>query len=272
MRPARIREKRFMPPPSTNLALPPTPTAEDRTAGTARKPAGKPSLAAKAYVAIRNKILKGDLPIGMALSRRQLAAELKISVPPVTEALQQLEREGLLESRPRVGTRVRVPTRDDAQDRALVREALESQAARLFAERAPVAEKEDLCRRGRELDRLYAKCETGSLDREYLFAVNSVHLEFHLRIAEGARCPALRNAIEKEQVLIFYWLYDTAVQRRTLSSDYHARLADALRSGAPEIADAAMRHHIRHGLSEVLTALNFFDAPAGAWRLKKNAR
>src|SRR4051812_32851608 len=87
------------------------------------------SLSARAYLAIRNKILKGELPIGMALSRRQLAAELSISVPPVTEALQQLESEGLLESRPRVGTRVRVPTRQDVEDRSLLREALETQAA-----------------------------------------------------------------------------------------------------------------------------------------------
>src|SRR5689334_3381230 len=68
------------------------------------------SLAGRAYLEIRNKILKGDLAVGEALSRRKLAAELGISVPPITEALQRLEREGLLESKPRVGTRVRVPT------------------------------------------------------------------------------------------------------------------------------------------------------------------
>lgn len=231
-----------------------------------------PSFAARAYLEIRNKILKGDLPIGMALSRRQLATELKISVPPVTEALQQLENEGLLESRPRVGTRVRVPSRQDVEDRSLVREALETQAARLFAERAPASEKEDLRRRGRELDRLYRKCEADSVDREVLFSVNTFHLKFHLSIADGARCPALRNAIEKEQVLIFYWLYDTAVQRRTLASDYHARLADALSNGTPEQADAAMRYHIRHGLREVLAGLNHLEVSPGPWRLKKRAR
>lgn len=231
-----------------------------------------PSLAARAYLEIRNKILKGDLPIGMALSRRQLATELDISVPPVTEALLRLESEGLLESRPRVGTRVRVPSRQDVEDRSLVREALETQAARLFAERAPASEKAGLRRRGRELDRLYAKCETDAVDREFLFSVNSCHLGFHLSIADGARCPALRHAIEKEQVLIFYWLYDTAVQRRNLASDYHARLAEALGSGTPAQADAAMRHHIRHGLEEVLAGLKHLGKSAGAWRLKKHER
>jgi DNA-binding GntR family transcriptional regulator len=97
-------------------------------------------------------------------------------------------------------------------------------------------------------------------------------MDFHLRIAECARCPALRDAIEKEQVLIFNWLYDTAVQRRTLASDYHARLADALARGTPEAADAAMRHHIRHGLLEVVAGLERLGEAAGAWRLKKHER
>ena len=134
--------------------------------------------------------------MGAALSRRKLAAALGISVPPVSEALQRLEREGLLESKPRVGTRVRIPTRRDVEDRSLVREALETQAARLFAARATAAEKKELRQMGRRVDRLYAAGEKRSGDREFLFSVNTCHLKLHLRIAECARCPALRDAIE----------------------------------------------------------------------------
>ena len=173
------------------------------------------------------------LPVGLALSRRKLADELKISVPPVMEALQRLEHEGLVESKPRVGTRVRVPTRQDAEDRSLVREALESQAARLFAERATPEEKVELRQMGRRVDQLYAACEKSAGDRDFLFSVNTYHMKLHLRIAECARCPALRDAIEKEQVLIFNWLYETAVDRRSLASDYHARLTDMIARGSP---------------------------------------
>lgn len=230
------------------------------------------SLSARAYLEIRNKILKGELPVGMVLSRRQLAMELSVSVPPVTEALQQLESEGLLESRPRVGTRVRIPTPREIEDRSLVREALESQAARLFAERAAQTEKDDLRRRGRDLDQLYARCEQEAVDRELLFSVNTEHMNFHLRIAECARCPALRDAIEKEQVLIFHWLHDTAVQRQPPSADYHLRLAHMLSTGTPEQADNAIRHHIRRGLEEVLARLDHLKEPQRAWRLKKHER
>jgi DNA-binding GntR family transcriptional regulator len=226
------------------------------------------SQADRAYLEIRNSILKGNLPVGVALSRRKLASELHISVPPVTEALLRLESEGLVESKPRVGTRVRIPTRQEVEDRSLLREALETQAARLFAERATASEKKALHRMGREVDRLYAACEKGSVDREFLFSVNTRHMELHLRIAECGRCPALRDAIEKEQVLIFNWLYDTAVQRRTLGSDYHSTLTAALTTGSPARAQAAMRRHIRRGLTQVLCGLGQIGKTEHAWRSK----
>ena len=229
------------------------------------------SLAGRAYVEIRNKILKGDLPVGMALSRRKLAEELNVSVPPVMEALQRLERDGLVESKPRVGTRVRIPTQQDVEDRSIVREALETQAARLFAERATTEEKEELRQMGRRVDQLYAATENSSADSEFLFSVNSYHMKLHLRIAECARCPALRDAIEKEQVLIFNWLFDTAAERRLLGSDFHARLSDALASESPDNAALAMRQHIRRGLREVLDGLakSKHDETEASWRSKR---
>ena len=231
------------------------------------------SLAERAYLEIRDQILKGELPVGIALSRRKLADELKVSVPPVMEALQRLEREGLVESRPRVGTRVRLPTRQDVEDRSQVREALETQAARLFAVRASRSEKKELQRMGRRVDQLYAASEKSS-DRDFLFSVNTYHMKLHLRIAEGARCPALRDAIEKEQVLIFNWLFDTAAKRRALGSDFHARLTNAMAAGSPANADAAMRRHIRHGLIEVLAGLARLPDPGRnktSWRHRRTA-
>ncbi len=228
------------------------------------------SLAAWAYLEIRNRILKGELAVGVALSRRKLAEELRVSVPPVMEALQRLEREGLVESKPRVGTRVRIPTPDDIRDRYQVREALETQAARLFAERATAGEKEELHRMGRQVDQLYASCETGAADGNFLFSVNTFHMNLHLRIAECGHCRALYEAIEREQVLIFNWLFDTAVQRRNLASDHHARLADTLASGTPEEAETAMRQHIRTGLKEVLVGLERLgNVEEPGWRHKK---
>src|SRR5436305_3509041 len=90
-------------------------------------------LAGEAYVVIRERILRGEIAIGHVISRRKIAAELGMSFLPVSEALLRLELEGLLESRPRAGTRVRIPSREDVRGHYIVREALEVQAAMLFA-------------------------------------------------------------------------------------------------------------------------------------------
>src|SRR5262244_4616971 len=91
------------------------------------------SLAHEAYRVVRQRIMRGELSLGQVISRRKLATELGMSFLPVSEALQRLEVEGLLESRPRAGTRVRIPTREDVRGHYVVREALEVQAAMLFA-------------------------------------------------------------------------------------------------------------------------------------------
>src|SRR2546423_2306711 len=102
------------------------------------------SLAHEAYRVVRQRILRGELGLGQPISRRKLAAELGMSFLPVSEALLRLEVEGLLESRPRAGTRVRIPTDQDVRGHFIVREALEVQAAILFATVATVEDRNDL--------------------------------------------------------------------------------------------------------------------------------
>src|SRR3954471_7874434 len=99
-----------------------------------RKSSENNGLAGEAYVTVRERILKGDVAIGQVISRRKVAAELGMSFLPVSEAFLRLEFEGLLESRPRAGTRVRIPNAQDVLGQFVVREGLEVQAAKLFAE------------------------------------------------------------------------------------------------------------------------------------------
>src|SRR6266446_436334 len=147
------------------------------------------SLAAEAYAFVRHRILCGDLSMGQVISRRKIAAELGMSFLPVSEALLRLEFEGLLESRPRAGTRVRIPSREDVRGHYIVREALEVQAAMLFAS---VATEEDRS----ELVKLAARVDAVAMQpNRTLYVV--LHLKLHQRIAECTRCRALCDAIEK---------------------------------------------------------------------------
>ena len=226
------------------------------------------SLAERAYQAIRDRILRGYYPLGAALSRRQVAKELRMSFLPISQALQHLEIDGLVESKPRVGTRVRVPTREDVLERYGLREALESQAARLCAEHADQSSRQELLKMGYHLDQLYASIAGG--DEDFLYSVHNYHLRFHLRVAEIGGNSLLRGAIEREQVLVFNWLFDTAAQQRKLPQHFHSDLAAALTGSTVEAADAAMRAHIRYGMDRILQAMHPSQTDNG-WRVLRKA-
>src|ERR1041385_2881065 len=110
------------------------------------------SLASEAYEFVKQRILHGERPMGQVISRRKIAAELGMSFLPVSEALLRLEFEGLLESRPRAGTRVRIPSREDVRGHYIVREALEVQAAMLFAAVASVVDRTELMKLAARVD------------------------------------------------------------------------------------------------------------------------
>src|SRR5262245_41735959 len=158
------------------------------------------SLAGEAYVILRERILRGELPIGKVISRRKLATELGMSLLPVSEAFLRLEIEGLLESRPRAGTRVKIPTEQDVRGHYVVRQALEAEAASLFAEFATQRERMELRKLAARVDALSAQPDGNRI--LYL----TLHEKLHRRIAECGRCQPLCEAIEKNHVLASTWL------------------------------------------------------------------
>jgi DNA-binding GntR family transcriptional regulator len=195
------------------------------------------TLAGEAYRIIRERILRGEVVIGQVISRRKVAAELGMSLLPVSEAFLRLEFEGLLESRPSAGTRVRIPTREDVEGHYVVREGLEVQAAKLFAKMATPEERSELLKLAARVDAMPAEPQA---DRALYL---TLHEKLHRRIAECARCPALSQAIEKTCALSASWL----CLGRNFSSHplrRHQDLLEALATGDPAAAAEAMRQHL----------------------------
>jgi DNA-binding GntR family transcriptional regulator len=193
------------------------------------------SLSSEAYEYVRERILRGQHSMGQVISRRKLAAELGMSFLPVSEALLRLEFEGLLESRPRAGTRVRIPSREDVRGHYIVREALEVQAAMLFAEVATLEERYDLQKLAVDVDAL-------SISDQSLYL--AAHERLHRQIADGAKCPALSVAIEKAHALASTWCCVTRQPGGDHAPRRHEELAEALVSGHIEKAAEAMREHV----------------------------
>jgi DNA-binding GntR family transcriptional regulator len=229
-----------------------------------KRVSGAGTLAEQAYISVREDILRGQLRPGTPVSRRRLARELGMSVVPVTDALKRLEEDGLLETRARAGTRVRVPTQSDIRELYELREALETQAARLFAERATAPQRAEVRRLASEVDVLFNRLAAAGEDPAFRFTVHSHHMHFHMRVAEHAGSDLLKQMIERKNVLIMNWLFDVAARRTPLPPGFHARLAAALVSGTPGKADAAMRAHIRYGFAEISGGLGSLGA--SEWR------
>lgn len=214
-----------------------------------------PNLKEAAYRKLREDIVLGRHAFGAVLSPRKLGREMGMSFLPVADALSILEAEGLVETRDRVGTRVRIPTAEDITGIYTLREALESQAARLCAQRITAVQARQLKSMSREVDSMYSRCERRSASQELWVSTSVFHANFHRFIAECAGCQMLTRAIENSQVLTFKLLFDSAIRTKKRPARWHQTLIAAILSGDASTADAAAREHISYGAVDVLRCL-----------------
>ena len=124
------------------------------------------SLADKAYHEIRLLIVSLELAPGAVIDERELIERLEIGRTPIREALRRLAHERLVEVYPRRGMFV---TGVDVRELARlseVREVLEPEAARLAAERATDAEREQLSAIAEEKSDLAANMKDAKVSLE----------------------------------------------------------------------------------------------------------
>lgn len=208
------------------------------------------SLAAEAYSVVRRRILRGELAMGQVISRRKLALELGMSFLPVSEALLRLEFEGLLESRPRAGTRIRIPSRDEVTGHYVVRDALETRAAMICAERATPEERDELLKLALRVDASVTHADRAKYPR--------LHHKLHRRIADCTGCGPLINVIENTNALVTIWLCAIRQPADSASQHRHQALVEVICEGPPEKAADAMRQHLAVSLQHTLECLKPF--------------
>lgn len=213
-----------------------------------------------AYRFVRDRILTGEYSFGTVISRRDIAAELGMSLVPINEAMSRLENEYLIENTPRVGTKVRTPTPQDIRGFWAVREGLETQAARLYARMASNKERAEVIELAQQLDLMHDSITSADEpDSTVLYPWRCAHMRFHTRIAECTGLQFLTQQIEKNQLLVFNWFYDHQLYGgRKLPPRWHEQLARSLAEGSEELADAAMRKHLHNKLEELMQSLERF--------------
>ena len=218
----------------------------------------------KVYDAIWRKLILGELQPGARLSETALAKEFGVSRTPVREALNQLSRDGLVDSIPNTGSYVRKLDPDEIAELLDLRELLEiyaiRRAARIISES--------------QLDEMRKTCQVMGSVRDEVVGRNIKELEGALamrwRVSEVAFHASLVDNSSAKQVSPisrlardFHILLNlcmrlprdkTITLRERLSRvvKQHESIVDALAERDPEKASARLRDHIREGRRQIL--------------------
>jgi DNA-binding GntR family transcriptional regulator len=194
------------------------------------------TLGKRAYRELRDQILNGQLTPGQRLSLRGVANSLGMSMAPVGEALRELSRDGLVESEPGWGTRVRQMTTESLRGQHILRTAVECEAARQCARAASRDQIDELMQLATELDR---RIDSGAEPGQ----IHGLDLQFHLRIAELTGAASLVEALRANQLVRMLARGSVLARNVACPTRQHLQLVDAIQSGDPDQAEAAMREH-----------------------------
>ena len=204
---------------------------------------------------LREKILRGELPVGEFLSQRRLAEKTASSVISVRGALRQLENEGLIENIPRWGVRIPKETRETTTDRYLIRERLETLAVEKICKKLSPRESAHLLALAKELDPLIP-----TSDKESRKNFSRLHHEFHLYIAQCSGSPLLEKLLERIMNASFMLLNAQGLSSFVSAGGItegisHHDLAESIINGPVCDAVEAMCSHVKSGLQHELEIL-----------------
>jgi DNA-binding GntR family transcriptional regulator len=223
------------------------------------------TLSRQVYTKLRGRILEGRLQPGARLSRRAIAKELGVSPIPVIEALLRLEQDGLVQSEPMYGARVKLITLEGCRNDQVLREAIECQTARLCAENATDGQLAQLAALAPPLDEAMA-----SGDPRHRFGMDR-HLEFHTSVARFTGYPLLERELNRVWFQQIMWVNWVNAAVFPVPENWHQRLVDALASRDVREAEGAMREHVRYGVEYYEEALRqLSDSAARGMRADGN--
>ena len=219
------------------------------------------------------RIVQGEFPEGRTLpTESELCVELSVSRTALREAMKALAAKGLVESRPKTGTRVCERrnwnlldpdilawlytaglNRDHYDALSEVRRIVEPAAARLAARRAS---EEDLGKIRRAFQGL---CDAG----EDVEAGIEPDVKFHLSILEAAGNPFLAplGALIRSALAESFRLSSSLPDAQQRSLQRHGAVLEAIEAGDGAAAEAAMRTLIDHAKDYLAQALREAEPP-----------
>lgn len=196
------------------------------------------SKAERVYRELRRRIRGLELQPGSRLQKNEIGEEFGVSRAPVSEAIAWLAEEGLVDVYPQSGSFVAPIRPEDVREAFLIRTGLEVEAVRRVTQMADV----QLLQR---LDENLEAQSTAVRDND-MALLDDLDEAFHAIIIGALKSPRAQRLLDSARALLdrprFHALPEDGRPSATVSE--HRRIADAIRTGDPELAGAAMRVHI----------------------------
>lgn len=210
----------------------------------------------QAYEFIRQRILDGSYPPARRLQTLVLAAEIGLSRSPVRDALKQLQSEGLVEIRARLGASVRSFNVSEFKEMSELRLALESYTAELAAQNRGPEDIVEIQDAFGKMEQLTEALEREPLSEQLIHELVNEDIRFHLAILKAAGNKLICAEILRLHLLNrvvrmnFSKLAEGTVvpkaepeiRRRVL--ECHRRIFQAIQTRQTEAARLAMHEHI----------------------------
>ncbi|WPP00028.1 GntR family transcriptional regulator [Pseudomonas sp. HR96] len=196
---------------------------------------------------LRNAILDGRLPCGMALRQQELATLFGVSRMPVREALRQLEAQGLLNVVHHKGAVVAPLITGDAAETYSLRILLESEALRLSI---PRLQEEDFTASRAIIEQLEAETdfkEMGRLNRLF-------HMSLYAKAPNRRLLRLVESGLSEEERFLRFNL--SAMGLGKLSQADHHELLEAVQQRDTSLAVQLLSLHLQRGIDAITRYLS----------------
>ncbi len=207
-----------------------------------------PSLVEKAYVILREDIIRGDLGAGYPLLEQEIADRLEMSRTPVRVAIERLKHDGLVELIKRKGMLVKPLTITDVKQAYEVAEGLEGMLVKLVTLQASAEELEELrsCAQA-----MVTSAEVGDVQQ---WIISDQH--FHRQLLAFARNPLMETSLSRIMTVIervrFFHMNTGTIQ---MSSAEHLAMVEAMVKHDAEQARQLHQAHWQRVREEIIAQL-----------------
>jgi GntR family transcriptional regulator, rspAB operon transcriptional repressor len=200
----------------------------------------------KVHKYVREQVLNGEIGPNERLIETKIAHEIGTSRTPVREALHSLEQEGLIESLPRIGYRVKTISDQEAIEIWEIRSAIETLAARWACSKA---QKQLVKELGKNIAMAEKEASQGRI--ENFVDIDGQFHEIIARLSGGTRLLELAQTMRRHALRYrIQSIHHPETVNRAIEG--HKAILRAIEDGDLDSLNQAIRNHLDQSKADTL--------------------